>query len=231
MNAPLLKKIGADLYTRVFVAKKSTIVGLAISAADVVVQALLGSSNGTVHALAQGASLLLMLYKGGARLSEPTSAFAQDDEAAAEIEKLKAGQGFITTPLALKLALAALVTVIGLAAIAARADDPVPPKFGGCQGSWCFGPSATISLMAVNVTKKTVEAGFTPGVCYGATHQPGSWSSLGAEGCFELQAAPSQVAKATLMLKFFNGWGRVGISKGFIGDHDLRIPLAIGSDF
>lgn len=66
----MLKKMLLDLYVRVIVAKKTTLIGLGIVAADVVVQDMLASSNSIVHAIAAVAGALLTFYKGQAQLPE-----------------------------------------------------------------------------------------------------------------------------------------------------------------
>ncbi len=63
----MLRKIGSDLFQRVIVSKKSTLVGLAIVAADVIIQNLVASSNPTIHTIAGIAASLLVLYKGSAQ--------------------------------------------------------------------------------------------------------------------------------------------------------------------
>ena len=40
----------------------------------------------------------------------------------------------------------------------------------------------------------------------------------------------AQQVSLTLMGKFLNGYLRVGVSKGFIGDQSWRIPIAFGVD-
>lgn len=67
----MLKKIGSELYTRVFKAYISTFIGLAVLAADVVIQTLSGSNVTWVHAVAGVAAALLALYKPAAKVLEP----------------------------------------------------------------------------------------------------------------------------------------------------------------
>lgn len=60
-----LKKIGKNLYERVFVAKKTTLIGLiVIPAIDVVIQTLLESQNNIVHTVAAVLSMIFIAYKG-----------------------------------------------------------------------------------------------------------------------------------------------------------------------
>lgn len=111
-------------------------------------------------------------------------------------------------------------------------DAPLPtpePQFGGCvkAGKLCFGPSAAIMVAAINLRTNKIEGAFTPGVGYGITLNPGKWSSLGADLYLTVDPAAQQGSVAVL-LKFINGYFRIGASKGFIGDTAWRIPLALG---
>jgi hypothetical protein len=119
-------------------------------------------------------------------------------------------------------------------AVQPGADEapPAVPQFGGCvkQGKVCFGPSVAMTLAALNLKTKTVEGAFSPGIGYGFTVNPGKWSSLGADAYFTLDPA-AQRASAAVLLKFFNGYIRVGASKGIIGDVAWRIPFAFGLGF
>lgn len=107
---------------------------------------------------------------------------------------------------------------------------PVPSQFGGCVGAKkniCFAPALAITVAALNLRTKTVEGAFDPGLCYGVTINPGKWSSVGADGCFVLSPAAQQ-ASVSALAQFFNGYFRVGWSKGFIGDTAPRILFATG---
>ena len=59
----LMVKVGKALYERVWVAKKSTFLGLGFLVAEVVVQTLAGTEIVWLHAVAGLAATLLALYK------------------------------------------------------------------------------------------------------------------------------------------------------------------------
>lgn len=116
-------------------------------------------------------------------------------------------------------------------------SDPLPSQpvtassFGGCtvDGKWCFGPSVAITAAAINLTKKSVEGAFAPGLGYGLQLNKGQWYSVGADFYADINPATQQVSLA-VMLKLVNGYLRIGASKGFIGDTAWRIPIGIGVD-
>lgn len=115
--------------------------------------------------------------------------------------------------------------------------DPAPPApiIGGCfaSGKWCVHPSVAITLTALNLTSKHVEAGFAPGLGVGFTYQKGTWSSVGLGAYFALVPGSGGVpdnASGALIASFLDGWGRVGISKGFLGDTSTRLLMGTGID-
>ena len=62
----MFKKILSELWTRVVLSYKSTFLGMAVVAADVVAQNLLSSSNVIVHTIAGVVAAILALYRGKA---------------------------------------------------------------------------------------------------------------------------------------------------------------------
>lgn len=103
-------------------------------------------------------------------------------------------------------------------------------SFGGCPSQWvCLGPSVAITAVAINLSTKKVEGAFSPGLGYGFTAHGGQWYAFGADIYGTVDPAAQQVS-LTLMGKFLNGYLRVGVSKGFIGDQSWRIPIAFGVD-
>jgi hypothetical protein len=79
----------------------------------------------------------------------------------------------------------------------------------------------------VNLSTGKVEGAFAPGVGYGFTRNPGAWSSFGVDLYFVLDPGAQQLS-TSLILKLVNGYLRVGLSKGFIGDKSIRIPVGVG---
>lgn len=115
------------------------------------------------------------------------------------------------------------------AAPVAADPSPTPSQFGGCtkSGKLCFAPEFAVTVAALNLSTKKVEAAFAPGGGYGFTVNPGAWSSFGAGAYFTLDPGANQ-ASATILAKFINGYLRVGISKGVIGDTAWRVPFSFG---
>lgn len=131
-----------------------------------------------------------------------------------------------------------LVIVFCLLATGARAQTPPAtnaPVIGGCfaNGKWCVGPTVSLTVPAINLTTKHVEAGFNPGVGLGVTYMKGTWSSVGLGVYFNLipgsQGIPDNAGGAVIA-SFLNGWGRVGVSKGFLGDTSTRLVFGTGID-
>jgi len=114
----------------------------------------------------------------------------------------------------------------------ADTPPPPPPQFGGCirNGKLCFGPSIALTVAAINLKTKVIEGAFSAGLGYGLTLNKGKWSSIGADAYFNLDPA-AQRASASFMVSLMNGYLRVGLSKGIIGDVAWRVPLAIGLGF
>lgn len=66
-----LKKLGADLKDRVFGAYKSTLFGIGLAVAGVVVDALIASPNKIVSVVGSAIGAILVLYKGKAQPALP----------------------------------------------------------------------------------------------------------------------------------------------------------------
>lgn len=113
----------------------------------------------------------------------------------------------------------------------APAPVPTVPQIGGCfrSGSICVGPSLAISLAAVNFSTKKVEGAFAPGVGLGVTFMAKQWYSVGLAGYLNLDPGANNASVAVLAA-FLNGYARVGISKGFIGDTSTRLLFGTGID-
>jgi hypothetical protein len=125
-----------------------------------------------------------------------------------------------------------LVLAFGFA-VPAFAQDAAPTRrFGGCfkEGKVCLGPTLALSVSAINLTEQKVEPAFSPGLGAGVTFFQDQWYSFGMDGYLSLDAGPDQVANVSGMVKFLNGYVRVGLSRSFIGEHVTRIPIGIGVD-
>lgn len=107
---------------------------------------------------------------------------------------------------------------------------PLLGTIGGCfgkAGAWCIAPTVAVSLAAINLSQKKIEPSFSPGLGLGVIWNKGQWYSLGAAGYINADSG-TQNFSAAGAFSILNGWGRVGYSKGFIGDTSSRIFFGIG---
>lgn len=218
----LFAAIGAFLYDRVWLSKKSTILGILVY----------GAGEALIYFQGPNANPHTRLVAG----LIATPFLAWKDKALKEgVIKMSIILLFFSafganaqTP----AARAARAAAVEEAPLPPEEPPPAPSKFGGCtkSGKICFGPSLALAVSAINITKKTVEGAFKPGLGFGMTVNPGKWSSYGVDFYLTLDPGPTQTASGALMIKFLNGYARAGISKGFIGDTALRIPIAVGVD-
>lgn len=221
----LLAAVGAFLYERVWISKKSTILGLLVYAAGEVLIYFQGPTANPYARLIAGL------------IAAPFLAWKDKASAAGTIKLtivllfFGSNAAFAQTPAARAARANAIVEG---EPVAVPPEEPLPPstRFGGCtrSGKICFGPSLALAVSAINLTKKSVEGSFKPGLGFGMTVNPGRWSSYGVDFYLTLDPGPTQTASGALMIKFLNGYARAGISKGFIGDTSLRIPIAVGVD-
>jgi hypothetical protein len=223
--------IGTFLYERVWLSRKSTILGLLVYILGEVIIYFQGPSASPYARLIAGLVAAPFL--------------AWKDKAVAEgAIKLIAlflfvsfgAQAAAGTPSGRTAEAASQLGIKGTLADVAPSDPlPTPavvaPKFGGCTktGAVCFGPSVAVSMVAINFSSKKIEGAFAPGLGYGFTWKPGAWDSFGADAFFVLDPGAQQ-ASASVVFKLVNGYLRVGISKGFIGDTSWRMPVGVGVD-
>lgn len=223
---PVLRAIGSFLYQRVWLSKKSTILGLLVYALGEVIIYFQGPSASPYARLVAG--LVAAPF-----LAWKDKAVKDGSIALLAILLFASGANAQGSPAARRNAQALAQAIESdPTAVQPGADVPPPPEpqFGGCVGAkknMCFGPSASMTIAAINLDTKKIEGAFSPGIGYGFTLNPGKWSSLGADAYFTVDPA-AQKASAAILLKFFNGYLRAGVSKGFIGDTAWRIPVAFG---
>lgn len=136
-----------------------------------------------------------------------------------------------------------LAALAGLAALLlagpALAQSAVPPAptrlAGGCnaRGTICAGPSVVIGMTAYDLTHKRVIGSFAPGLGYGVTVFPNRWDSFGFDLYLSMTTGPQEGVTFAGMLKFANGYVRVGIARQILtgGPSSTFIPAGIGVDF
>jgi len=118
-------------------------------------------------------------------------------------------------------------------AVLAQAAPPAPTRtFGGCNGpgTICFGPSALLSVTAYNLTAKTVEASFSPGLGYGVTFFQKQWYATGLDVFVSMKTGPYSTISYSVIGKFAN-YLRIGVAREVIGGNkSWYIPLGVGAD-
>ncbi len=126
----MIKSILSELYTRVFLAYRSTLLGVALAAAEVIAQQLAGSNNVALHAAAGVALTLLALYRGQ---SAPP-----------------AQRGFVRAPV---LALLSALALAGCATLTALngTTGPIPVAVAPAAGGGTTA-TATVTVTAAPVT-------------------------------------------------------------------------------
>ena len=222
---------GTFLYERVWLSKKSTILGLLVFALGETLNYLgqLPSIPVNVHLVITAITSVFILWRDQAVKDGKIALFAI---IFLFLPGVAQAQGSPTARRASAEALAGAISQDPNAVPPDVMPAPAPSPFGGCVGvrkNVCFGPSAVVGLVAINLSSKKVEGAFSPGVGYGFTVNPGKWSSFGADAFFVVDPGAQQVS-GSLVLKLINGYLRVGVSKGFIGDVSWRIPVGLGVD-
>lgn len=220
VNKSKIKDFFIGLYHRVLLSYKSTALGLLLAlGADALMQAQ-ASTNPYIHGIAMMIAVPFLAYKdkavreGTAKLLIFAALFFYAAGARAQ------------TPTA-RTERAATATVD----VAPSDPPPVPttPQIGGCfrSNSICVGPSLSLTLAAVNLTHKTVEGAFSPGVGVGVTFFARQWYSVGLAGFVNLDPG-AQNASVSGMVSILNGYARIGYGKGFIGDTSARLLFGTG---
>ena|SRR5713101_3718817 len=129
--------------------------------------------------------------------------------------------------------LISLFTVLFLSAGAfAQSTTPPTRTFGGCNkpGTLCFGPAALLSVTAYNLTDKTVEASFSPGLGYGFTAYPNKWYAVGVDVFVSMKTGPYSTISYSVIAKFAN-YLRIGVAREVVGGNkSWYIPLGVGLD-
>ena len=209
ITAPITKFF-AD---RVFGHLPSTLVSLLV--------AVLGALATWLHDLPVPPQYQLLVYVGLALLAAIGAAYKPAPKAAPPA-------GFA------RLGLLVLLVVILLgAAGAARAQDTGGPKFGGCLANQttCFGPSVSLSVVAIDLKDGSVTAGVSPGVGYGVMLASDKWYRYGfaAYASFRDTATGQRVVPSVVVS--FAEYLRLGVGVQVGGGGTPFGLLAIGADF
>jgi hypothetical protein len=125
-----------------------------------------------------------------------------------------------------------LVLLLALAAAPAFAQDP-SPKFGGCfqNGDTCFGPSVSITLVALDLKTGSVTTSVSPGLGYGVTFNSTKWYTVGVAGYATFRdTAEGQRVVASGVVSFVE-YVRLGLGWQVGPNTKPFLLLGIGSDF
>jgi len=135
--------------------------------------------------------------------------------------------GFVRLGLLLTLLVLALVF-----ALPARAQDS-GPKFGGCMksGETCFGPSVSITLVALDLKTGAVTTSVSPGLGYGVTFNAREWYTVGVAGYATFRdTAVGQRVVASVVFSFVE-YVRIGAGAQVGPGARPFLLLGVGSDF
>jgi hypothetical protein len=133
------------------------------------------------------------------------------------------------------VALLAILALMLLTPGKARADQ----QFGGCfaGGQLCAGPSATVTVGALNLATSKFSGGLSPGLGYGLTFAPDQWYATGLAGylSFTVGGGEPNHAMPSLMFSFAN-YVRIGaglaVTEQDVGMlKQVSLLFGLGSDF
>lgn len=118
----------------------------------------------------------------------------------------------------------------------ARATD-----FGGCFDAGktiCAGPSATLTLVGLDLKQGTFATGIIPGVGYGVTFFSDKWYVTGLAFYANLSTTSAGTSGLFSMIGSFANYVRFGVGETIIGaglgngfQHNLTLLLGVGADF
>ena len=165
----LFKAIGREVWDRVVISNKSTIVGwllgAGVIAVDQIAQAVAGWHSPYAPVLAMLVGLAGSALKNKAKVAEVRVQPVPEQP-----------KGYATSLLVSCLAFG--LTLAALFIGYARADDP---KFGGClkNGTTCFAPAVSVNVIAMSIKDGSLVSTFDPGIGYGATFASDQWYRTG----------------------------------------------------
>lgn len=212
-----LKSLGVALYERVILSYKSTLLGIALAGATEAVNVFTTYLGARPQPWAHLAASLLVL--GFSAL------------------KSKAVASGITVPPAagfarIRLLLVMVLFLGALVASVARADEPAR-TFGGCNkvGTFCYGPTVSISVVGMDVKTGKFTAGVIPGAGYGVTFFADQPYQLGLGGYAAIQSGPDTTSGLFSGIVSFAQYLRVGVGWQVIGgSHSTLALLGLGAD-
>jgi hypothetical protein len=148
------------------------------------------------------------------------------------------GYGYQSGNMTFRVTLIAALSILFIlfAPSIARAEDPAPsPKFGGCVGPTCFGPSVSVSLVAMSLKTGDVTSTFDPGIGYGVTLHTDKWYKFGASASIAFPQFDGARRVQPAIVFSFAEFVRVGLAcplyvRGGFAEN-AQVLLAFGSDF
>jgi len=221
----MMKQLGTELWTRVILSYKSTLIGIGLAIAveifDIFTNWLSQVHPATAHSLA---GIILLI---GMLLKEEAAKFPAPPPEASPAPPPKP-----TGHAAVLLLIALAVVFLGLARIA-RADS----IGGGCStnavgklGIVCGQPDLAASLVEVNLKSGSVVTSVDPMLGYGVTIWSDKWytTGLAAHVGFRNASDSTQRILPEIDLSFAK-YVRIGIGKPFKGDGATRLFLGLGA--
>jgi len=128
-----------------------------------------------------------------------------------------------------------LVFVLLIGADSARADGLVAPAFGGCRDTTCYGPSVSLSVLAISLKDGSVSTLALPGLGYGATWRADKWYRYGVSSHFSLRSTSDGQRPQVAIVGSFAEYLRFGLAQVVGGGGTTRertsILVSFGADF
>jgi hypothetical protein len=95
-----------------------------------------------------------------------------------------------------------LALLLVVFAAPAFAEDSTP-KFGGCEGTTCYGPTVSVNVISIDLNDGDVTTQFSPGIGYGVTFDADKWHRWGFSANFALKGtADGQKAQPSILFSF-----------------------------
>ena len=138
--------------------------------------------------------------------------------------------GFALVP---ALALVALLLALGAALTLPRFARADSAAYGGClaDGTTCFAPSVSLSLVAVSLKDGSVTSGVTPGLGYGVTWHSDKWYQVGASLNISFRDTTNGQAIVPSAVFSFANYARLGLGWQVSSGSRPFMLIGVGSDF
>ena len=240
----IVKKLGAAIWTSVFVHWRLTLLGIVLYAGDAVAQVLLGSKHVALHMVATVLSLLLVSARStwfpGGKIPTP-SGFARTRLLAVvslalsiALPGVAYGDGIfaadrrVTTAVATTTDAGTSTTTTTTTEVADTLGSYV--SIFGTDDFW-IGPAATLALVRVSGSG-TITGSACPGVGIDLTYNKNGGTKQVSFGLYaNLVTGDSQSLAVSGVLRFLGGYAAIGGGVSLIGDNNVFSSASTDSYF